>query len=97
MSEERDLFAFTHRLQSALIQVKNVMESFRQGDFSDFPDVGVCSRAELKGARSGYVIESNTIYVAEDFAAASSEAQIATVLLQEIFNAIEARVRYQAD
>ena len=132
MSEDRDLFALTHRLQTTLIQVKNVMEYLsytdsvgisepaehlasgfspainlslfdqlfarcRQGDFSDFPDVSVCSRADLRGARSGYVIESNVIYVAEDFAAVSSEAQIATVLLQEIFNAMEARVRHQGD
>ena len=78
-----------------LVLLEKLFTLFEQEDCS-LLDVSLCSRSELNGARSGYVLERGTICIAEDFVMASSESQIAAVLLQEIFNAIEDYARRTA-
>lgn len=57
-------------------------------DFSILPAVEVRSRFALAGAWSRYVPEVNTIYLAGDFVENASKAELNTVLLQEIINAM---------
>jgi Ca2+-binding RTX toxin-like protein len=72
--------------------LEQVQVQFSQGDFSALPDVEIRSGAELVGTQGAYAPALDRIYLSHDFLNTATQAQIVTVVLEEIGHALDARL-----
>ncbi|MFB2937137.1 choice-of-anchor Q domain-containing protein, partial [Aerosakkonemataceae cyanobacterium BLCC-F154] len=70
----------------------SLVQNWAKSDFSDLPKIEIHSRDEINGANGAFASATNTVYLSEEFLKASSAENIASVLLEEIGHAIDARL-----
>ena len=74
--------------------LENIRQQFESGNFSDLPQIEVLTVEELQGANGAYSVDTNTIYLAQEFIAEyeSNSGLIADVLIEETGHWIDARI-----
>ncbi|OKH40471.1 hypothetical protein NIES2119_02310 [[Phormidium ambiguum] IAM M-71] len=70
----------------------SLVQDWSKSDFRNLPQIEIRSRDEINGANGAFASATNTVYLSQEFLKASSAENIASVLLEEIGHAIDARL-----
>jgi uncharacterized repeat protein (TIGR01451 family) len=73
-------------------QAQLLQQQWREGNFSTLPQVEIRTQAELQTAKAAYAIDTNIIYLSEQFLAHGADTNLTTTLLEEVGHFVDAKI-----
>ena len=73
---------------------EDLVTQWQKGEFDSFPEIEIRSSAEINGANGAYSVDTNKIYIAEEFLLANVDNQGASayLILEEYGHYIDTRI-----
>ncbi len=73
---------------------EELVGQWQTGDFSSFPEIEIRSSAEINGANGAYSVDTNKIYIAQEYLLANTDNQsaVSNLVLEEYGHFVDARI-----